>query len=339
MSISKSLGIKLAAIAVGIVALGWFIFQAEWGSVASAFKELGWNAGWMLIPYLIVYGWDTLGWYITLTPMIRAKIGYFEAFLIRWAGESVNNLLPTAYVGGEAVKALMIQRRGGSIADATTAAVVSKTTQTIAEVIFIAATSWLAGDFLAEDSPFRTAMWWVAFLAALVAAALFGIQFLGALRWIVALLQKKMERWISASHQIWGQIQKLDEQLGAFYRTRHRDTWLSVLFFLLGWMFGAFEILLMARLLEMQLTLAQALALEAFIGVAKGLGIFVPGAIGVQESGIVFLSRIFAAPEGFGTIYATFRRARELVYAGLGMVLLGRMPRWTRSAGQTPAES
>jgi uncharacterized membrane protein YbhN (UPF0104 family) len=87
-------------------------------------------------------------------------------------------------------------------------------------------------------------------------------------------------------------------------------------------MADSLEILLVSHLLGMPIDLSQAIAAEAFIGVAKGLGIFVPGALGVQESGIVFLCLLFGMPPALGVAYAIIRRGRDVVYAAIGGIFL-----------------
>jgi uncharacterized membrane protein YbhN (UPF0104 family) len=326
----KSRWLQALAILLGGLALIWFISQAEWGAVLDAFQTLGWQVVWLLFPFLLVYFFDTLGWYVTLTQSIRKQVSFLSSIWIRWGGEAVNSFLPTAYIGGEAVKVLLIQRRGGDAGQATTAAIISKTTQTIAEVLFIAWTSYLARSYLPVDSPLRSAMWWVSGLAALVGLALFGAQFLGLLSRCVRLAR----RWVNVGKasvfvrdKVLDRLENLDKRLGEFYRGRRLDTWKSIAAFFAGWMAGSLEILLMATLLEVDISLSQALTLEAFIGVAKGLGIFVPGAIGVQESGIIFLVKALGFPEPFGSIYAVARRAREIIYACFGMLILSWLPR------------
>jgi len=72
----------------------------------------------------------------------------------------------------------------------------------------------------------------------------------------------------------------------------------------------------------MPIDFSHALAVEAFISVAKALGIFVPGALGVQESGIVFLGYLFGLPPALGVSYAIIRRGREVAYAAIGGIFL-----------------
>jgi uncharacterized membrane protein YbhN (UPF0104 family) len=89
-----------------------------------------------------------------------------------------------------------------------------------------------------------------------------------------------------------------------------------------GWLLDTLDIFLVAWLLGMPIGWTQALAVEAFVSVAKVLGLFVPGALGVQESGIALVCRLAGLPDALGLAYAIIRRGRDVVYASLGWLLL-----------------
>ena len=89
-----------------------------------------------------------------------------------------------------------------------------------------------------------------------------------------------------------------------------------------GWLLDTLDIYLVSWLLGMPIGWTQALAVEAFISVAKMLGLFVPGALGVQESGIALVCRLAGLPDALGLAYAIIRRGRDVVYASLGWLLL-----------------
>ena len=84
----------------------------------------------------------------------------------------------------------------------------------------------------------------------------------------------------------------------------------------------SFEIYLVAQLLGMPIAWSQAVVVEAFTGVAKALGMWIPGSLGVQESGIVLMGRLLGLPDTLTASYALIRRGRELVFAAAGLLLL-----------------
>ena len=90
----------------------------------------------------------------------------------------------------------------------------------------------------------------------------------------------------------------------------------------MGWLADSLEIYVVCHLLGLLLAWPEAIAIEAFISVAKAMGIFVPGALGVQETGVVLLFKIFGLPMPIAVAYAIIRRGRELFYVLIGGALL-----------------
>jgi uncharacterized membrane protein YbhN (UPF0104 family) len=125
------------------------------------------------------------------------------------------------------------------------------------------------------------------------------------------------------------QLERVDDTLRVFYRD-HRGRLLgATAWYLTGWMLDTVEIWLVGQILGMPLHWGQALAVEAFIGVVKVLGLWIPGSVGVQESGIVLLVRWVGGSDVLGATYALWRRIRELAFAAVGWWLwasLGERP-------------
>jgi uncharacterized membrane protein YbhN (UPF0104 family) len=194
--------------------------------------------------------------------------------------------------------------------------VAGKTAQTLAQVAFIATGAAAGAMHLAPDSPARIGMLAITVLALGIVVLLFLLQKRGMFRTLGSLLP------IRALANRAEALRQLDERVFDFYRKDRRHFVLSTVTYFVGWCADALEILLVAHLLGMPIDVTQALAIEAFISVAKALGIFVPGALGVQESGIVFLCYLFGVPPAFGVAYAIIRRGREVIFAVIGGALL-----------------
>jgi uncharacterized membrane protein YbhN (UPF0104 family) len=117
-------------------------------------------------------------------------------------------------------------------------------------------------------------------------------------------------------------LDKVDEQIYEFYHRNPGRFFSSTKAFLGGWLLDALEIYLVCFLLGHPVAWTEALAIEAFISVAKAMGIFVPAALGVQESGVVLLFQIFGLPAPLGVAYAIIRRGRDVFYVLIGGLLL-----------------
>lgn len=310
------LALKIFVASVGLALFTWFVKRAGVGEIARAFTNLGWLAPVVLLPFGLVYLLDTLGWRFAFGDEGVPGVGFGALARIRWAGESINTVLPSAYIGGEAVKVQLLHKRGVPRVHSASSVVAGKTAQVVAQVMFIAAGAVAGAAILPPESPARAGMLTITALAAVIVGLLFWLQQRGMFRTLSAILP------VRALTQRAESLRRLDERIFEFYRKDRLHFLLSTVAYFAGWIADTLEILLVSHLLGMPIDFSQALAVEAFISVAKALGIFVPGALGVQESGIVFLCYLFGLPPALGVSYAIIRRGREVVYVAIGGTFL-----------------
>lgn len=309
--------ILLAIIGVGVLA--WFLSRANLPEIGRALGGLGWSAPLLLLPYFAVYIVDTAGWQFAFkrTP----EVGLATLFRVRWAGEAVNNILPSAYIGGEALKVYLLSKRGVSTALGAPASLISKTVQTLAQLLFIA----LGGlAFLAigvAQGPFRVGMVIILALGAIVVGALLWIQCRGLFRVVFDVLSPAMLQF-SRLEKRRAELLRFDAEVSDFYRGHSRRFLMCFAAYFTGWLLDTAEVLLASHLLAMPVSWTQAMAIEAFLGVAKAFAVVIPGAIGVQESSVVFLCRMAGVPDSFGFAYAILRRARDVFFVLIGWKLL-----------------
>ena len=310
------LALKIIVAILGLALFAWFVQKAGPGEIAQAFANLGWLAPVVLLPFGLVYLLDTLGWRFAFGKEGTPGVGFGTLLRIRWAGESINTVLPSAYIGGEAVKVQLLHKRGLPRIQSASSVVAGKTAQVVAQVLFIAAGSIAGAANLPSQSPARIGLLIITALAAGLVALLLWLQRRGLFRTLTAILPLRVLTGRA------DRLRQLDERIFEFYRKDRPHFILSTAAYFGGWMADTIEILLVSHLLGMPIDFSQALAVEAFISVAKALGVFVPGALGVQESGIVFLCYLFGLPPAFGISYAIIRRGREVVYAAIGGMFL-----------------
>ena len=315
------LALRLIIAAAGLALFGLFVHRIGPDTISSAFATLGWSAPLILLPYALVYLLDTVGWRLCFCGALPKAITFGTLFRIRWAGESLNNIVPSAYLGGEAVKVYLLHKRGLPVADGTASVIIGKTAQVLSEVIFIALGAVAGSAILPADSSARAGMFVIAGAATALVAMLFWLQHRGIFSTLLALTARLRLR-IRALTSRAESLRQLDRRIFDFYRTDRRRFFFSVTVYLAGWLADSLEILLVSHLLGMPLNWSQSLAFEAFISVAKALGVFAPAALGVQESGVIFLFYLFGLPPALGVSYAILRRARELTFVLVGGVFL-----------------
>ena len=315
------LALRFIVAGAGLVLFAWFVHRTEVDTISRAFGTLGWSAPLVLLPYALVYLLDTVGWRLSFDRPLPKTISFGTLFRIRWAGESVNNVVPSAYLGGEAVKVYLLHKRGMPVADGASSVIIGKTAQVLAQVIFIAFGA-VAGSFiLPVNSSARAGMFAITGAATALIAMLLWLQHRGMFSTLLALTGRLRLR-IRALTSRAESLRQLDRRIFDFYRNDRQRFLSSVTLYLAGWLGDSLDILLVSYLVGMPLDWSQALAFEAFIGVAKALGIFAPAALGVQESGIIFLFFLFGLPLSLAAPYAIIRRARDLTFALIGGALL-----------------
>jgi glycosyltransferase 2 family protein len=314
----------LLVLGLGLVV--WLFWRADPGRVWEVVRSLGWWAPLLLLPYGVVYVVDTGGWRFAFGRDWPRHLTFGQLLRIRWAGEAVNNLVPSGYLGGEAVKVYLLRKAGVSGWTGATSVVVSKTVQILAQVMFIGLGAFLGGMHLPAGSPVRQAMWSVAGLALVVLVVLIGMQYYGFLKTVGRLsrLSRRLRQWFEQHHV---RVREVDGEIRSFYHRQPGWFLLSVVAYFAGWLCDSIEIWLVSLILGWPLDWTQAIAIESFVGVAKALGTFVPASVGVQESGVVLLFQAFGLTSTEALAYALIRRVRELVYALVGMGLL-----WSQEA-------
>ena len=94
---------------LGFATLGVLLWEVNTQDLLARFLALGWSAPLLLWPYALIALVD--GWAYSFTlPRNGVRRPPLPALvMIRLAGESVNTLTPTAYLGGEPVKAMLLE--------------------------------------------------------------------------------------------------------------------------------------------------------------------------------------------------------------------------------------
>jgi uncharacterized protein (TIRG00374 family) len=278
----------------------------------------------ILLPSLLMYLLEAQGWRLTLGRHADS-VPFWRLFLIRTAGELVNMTTPTAYVGGEPLKAYLLKREGVPIVEGLASVVTAKTTMTIAQVIFIllsiALTFWYAGLTAGSRQ--------LSLVAALVSVGLllFGtvvfvaIQRQGLFASLLALLRWARIR-VHYLESREARLRELDRTILQFYSQDRRRFVLSILLFFLGWLAEALEVFVIMACLGARTDALQAVAIAGLSVFIKGGTFFIPGSIGAQEGGNLMLLLAFGYTEVTGMTFALLRRFRELVWIGIGLLIL-----------------
>lgn len=170
-----------------------------------------------LIPYAIVFTIDCVGWRFTFGPTALKDIPFRVVWSIHLIGEAINNVIPSMYVGGEVVKVGLLKRHGVPVVTSASAAVRSKTAQSVARSTFIAMGPAMAAVALpTEYIEIKWAFAAIALLAFTCVALLFRIQHHGLCSTLISWVRRMGFR-LKAIEPKEEKIRQLDDEIYVFY--------------------------------------------------------------------------------------------------------------------------
>jgi len=317
----------LAGAALFVAVLGWHGVGDVAAALAAAGPGLLIVAAFHVVPML----GDALGWRALLAPAERPTPALM--LFARWVGESVNGLLPVLQMGGNVAKARVLVRQGVPGAVAGASVVVDVTLVVATQVMFT-----LVGIVLLLAHLGFTRLTVAASAGVAITTALLAVTFVVQRRAPFTLLARVSSRLAGADgNALTASAAALDARVVGLYRER-RAMFAAGAWHLVAWLVGAGEVWLALSFLGHPVPLHTAVLLES-LGQAVRTGFFVvPGALGVQEGGLVLLGGALGLAPDTALALSLARRVRDVLLGLPGLVAwqLGTAPDSARaSSGAT----
>ncbi len=308
---------NVCTVLLGIGLLGLLIHQIGYRELIHEMAQLGWG----LVPLVLIEGvadiFHTVGWRYCLSGPHR-KFSFIRLFRINLAGTSINYLTPTATVGGEIAKGVLLsQKEGGT--EAASGVIIGKLSQALAQILLVS-----AGSILTLWGVKMPPGAWPAMLvsSAILLSGVIGFLLvqkngkLGAVvRWVVA---RKIggARLANAAHQ----ITEVDRALQAFYRERPMDLPLSIMWRMVAYGMGIIQSWYFFYLVTGESHLRAAAGIW-FLGTWFDLLSFaIPLGIGVQEATRVIAFNALGFQSVMGLAYGIMLRLEQIFWAGVGLL-------------------
>ncbi len=325
---------RIAGVTGGLL-LVWLLYDTGFNAVGRCLGRMGAGATLAVVPYVVASLCDACGWRTVLAAVSAARVSFTRLWLVRLAGEAVNSVAPTG-IGGEPLKVLLLRSHGVPGSEAAAAVVVSRTGVTVTQsLLVVAGITALLGRFgWGWEVPAALVL-----LLALVAALLLVLVWLqqsGPVQIGTRLLQRILpgSRFVT---RISGRAAAVDGRLAAFYRSQRASFVVAGCWHLIGWVASASEVWLLFRLMGVSVSCSDALIIEGLAQPIRATGVLVPGALGTQESGGVAVCCWLGIPRDVSVAVWLVRRARELLFDGLGLLYL--VATGARAAARSPGQA
>lgn len=306
---------NLIALMLGLVGAAALVADLGPHEIGQAFGASGFGLIAVIAFRLVPLGLDSFAWRYLFEPARRPR--YARLFWVRIAGEAVNTLLPVLQIGGEVVKARLLAMRGTAGAAAGASVVVDLTVGLFTLLIFA-----LIGAAL---------LFWRYQANALAETIVIGAGIgLATLAGLLVLQHARPFTWLSrivsrmARGEEWGRLTgggaALDQAVTALYRNP-RGLMANGMWQLIGWLSGTGEVWLALHFMGVSDRLLDALLIESLIQAIRAVGFAVPGALGVQEGGLVLIGTAIGIDGSAMLALSLIKRVRELGFGLPGLLL------------------
>ncbi len=312
--------LRWSAVALGLGLLAWIAAQAEIGELARSVSTIGWGVGAVLAVYFVAFVADSMSWQLAIPsfPMDLRHLG--RAWKVRMVGETFNMFTPMGGIGGEPVKAVLLQRHYGvGLHEGTASVILATTVITLSLLPFL-----LAGFLLMLASPELPPVYKGTAGAGLAALSVgIGLFFL-IQRFRVTSLAGT---WLSsrrigaALDGVLHHIHDIDHRLVRFYTRNRRRLAAALALAGVGWLLGVVEIYVTMGVLGHPVTIWDAWIIESAVQLVRAGAFFIPAGLGAQEGTFLLVVGAMTGQPTLGLAAALVRRFRELVWLGLGAVI------------------
>jgi putative membrane protein len=291
------------------------------GQIGSAIATAGWAlfaiiAYHFLVPVLL----DTIAWWVLFPRDERPP--FRKLYWMRWIGESVSTLVPSAAVGGDIVRARLAAIHGTPVATAAATVLVDLTLGVFTQAAFT-----LLGVVLLVSTTGQRNFVGPTIIGVIVGVAAVGgfyfVQRLGMFRFLARMIAKlaNSPEWQSMIHS----GAQLDETVRSLYG-RRRQVMACCGLTMVSLVLNSGEIWIAMWALNLHATIVNAAILQSMVLTIRSAAFAVPAGLGVQEGGYVVLACVLGIandPSRCGEIgfaLSVIARVRELGFGIPGLI-------------------
>jgi putative membrane protein len=310
--------IQITIWSLGLAGAALFTFLLIHQGAAQVGKAFA-AAGWAIVA-VVVYHFavpvflDAVAWWVLFPKSDRLSLP--KLLWMRWIGESVSTLVPSAAVGGDIVRARLAAISGARLPVAAGSVLVDLTLGVFTQAIFTLLGLVLLVTVTEQRSFVRPTL--VGTLIGVIGVAgFYFVQRRGMFRFLARILARL------ANSPEWQSLvrggETLDQTIRALY-ARRRAVVMCCIWTIISLVSGAGEIWIALWALNLHATFINALILQSMVLTIRSAAFAVPSGLGVQEGGYLFVGSLLGIPGDAAFALSLIARVRELALGIPGLV-------------------
>ena len=300
---------------IGAALFTFLLIRQGAPQVLAAFASAGWAiAAVVIFHFAVPVLLDALAWWALFPKPERLPLR--QLLWMRWIGESVSTLVPSAAVGGDVVRARLAALHGASVPTAAASVLVDITLGVFVQIGFTLLGLALIVSATGHQGFVRPTLIG-AVIGVLAIIGFYVVQRLGMFRFIAKMISRLANApdW----HLLVHSGQSLDEAIRRQYARRRGVigccAWTATSLIL-----GSGEIWIALHALGLRATVVNAVILQSMVLTIRSAVFPVPGALGVQEGGYVLVGNLLGIPGDAAFALSLIARVRELVLGIPGLI-------------------
>jgi putative membrane protein len=283
--------------------------------VGMAVAAAGWAIAAIVAYHFVVPVFlDTLAWWVLFPKSDRLPLR--KLFWMRWIGESVSTLVPSAAVGGDMVRARLAAINGVPVPVAAGSVLVDLTLGVFTQAVFTVLGLVMLVAVTGQRNFIRPTL--VGTLIGVVGVAgFYFVQRRGMFRFLAVVVARL------ANSPEWQSLVQSGETLDRTIRTlyaRRRAVMMCCVWTIISLVAGSGEIWIALYALDLHATFVNALILQSMVLTIRSAAFAVPGGLGVQEGGYLFVGNLLGIPGDAAFALSLIARVRELAFGIPGLI-------------------
>jgi uncharacterized protein (TIRG00374 family) len=303
----------------GFALFGGMVYRVGLSGLLESLRILGpWLLPYVLLRVLPIF-LHTAAWAACFSGQ-RLPLPLWQLALVRQAGNTINQLTPTADLGGEVTKALLLEPVMPR-EQAMAAVVIEKGGTTLAKMAYLALGTVYLTHYLPLSTELKVSLVLVIGLISLGLIGFIAFQRYGLLSRLVQQL-KCLQIGLATLECLSHRLARMDEELVAYY-TRHPWRFVRSLgLHFVGYTFDVVKtyILLCLLLGEQAPGLPETAMVTVAVAALDQLFFFVPGRVGTFEGARFVVLSALGVTHVYGLAFGIVARVEQLAWSVFGML-------------------